>query len=66
MSKDANDDRTNVDLEGHPSGDALDDDEDLDSRTNAFAKRKATVPLTSSTLRDKKQKGHSLMSYFLL
>lgn len=46
--------------------DALDDDEDLDSRTNAFAKRKATVPLTSSTLRDKKQKGHSLMSYFLL
>ncbi|RDX73405.1 hypothetical protein CR513_46996 [Mucuna pruriens] len=39
--------------------DALDDDEDsedLDSRTNAFAKRKAAVPLTSSTLQNKKQK----------
>jgi len=39
--------------------DDLDDDEnseDLDSRTNAFAKRKATAPLTSSMLRNKKQK----------
>jgi len=39
--------------------DGLDDDEDsedLDSRTNAFAKRKATAPLASSILRNKKQK----------
>ncbi|KAG2404332.1 uncharacterized protein HKW66_Vig0112540 [Vigna angularis] len=106
MSKDADDHRTNADLEGRPSGlglgakvsrrskyvpsddpvekklyakltaekrkaaniakesattarDDLDDDEDsedLDSRTNAFAKRKATAPLISSILRNKKQK----------
>ncbi|TKY65439.1 hypothetical protein E2542_SST08298 [Spatholobus suberectus] len=106
MSKDADDDRTNADLEGRPSGlglgakvscqskfvpsddpverklyakvnvekrkttniakesttiarDVLDDDEDsedLDSRTNAFAKRKAATPLTWSILRNKKQK----------
>jgi len=39
--------------------DDLDDDEDsedLDSRTNAFTKRKAKVPLPSSILRNKKQK----------
>ncbi|XP_020218700.1 uncharacterized protein LOC109801938 [Cajanus cajan] len=107
MSEEADDDRTNADLQGRPSGlglgakvsrhskagasddpvekklyakmnaekrkaaniakesatiarDALDDDEDsedLDSRTNAFAsKRKAPIPLTSSMLRNKKQK----------
>ncbi|XP_027352912.1 uncharacterized protein LOC113863508 [Abrus precatorius] len=39
--------------------DVLDDDEDnenVDSRTSAFSKRKAEVPLTSSILRNKKQK----------
>ncbi|XP_061360053.1 uncharacterized protein LOC133304095 isoform X2 [Gastrolobium bilobum] len=39
--------------------DVLDDDEDhedVESRTSAFAKRKATVPLTSSILGNKKQK----------
>ncbi|KAK7300728.1 hypothetical protein RJT34_11577 [Clitoria ternatea] len=39
--------------------DVLDDEndyEDEDSRTSAFAKRKATVPLTSSTLGNQKQK----------
>lgn len=39
--------------------DVLDDNEDddhLESRTNAFAKRKAVVPLTSSILGNKKQK----------
>ncbi|KAG5092625.1 hypothetical protein JHK82_051403 [Glycine max] len=106
MSKDADDDRTNADVEGRPSRlglgakvsrqskfvpsddpverklyaklnaekrkaaniakesatiarDALDDDEDnedLDSRANAFTKRKATAPLISSMLRNKKQK----------
>ncbi|CAJ1819372.1 unnamed protein product [Sphenostylis stenocarpa] len=106
MSKDADDHRTNADLEGRPSGlglgakvsrqskfvpsddpvemklyaklntekrkaaniakesatiasgalDDYEDSEDVDSRTNAFTKRKATVPLTSSILRNKKQK----------
>ena len=49
--------------------DDLDDDEDsedLDSRTNAFTKRKAKVPLPSSILRNKKQKWHLLMSSILL
>ncbi|XP_014497183.1 uncharacterized protein LOC106758727 isoform X2 [Vigna radiata var. radiata] len=32
------------------------DSEDLDSRTNAFVKRKATAPLISSILQKKKQK----------
>ncbi|KAK7394763.1 hypothetical protein VNO78_15301 [Psophocarpus tetragonolobus] len=41
------------------ASDALDDDEDsenLDSRTNAFTKRKATAPFTSSVLQNKKHK----------
>ncbi|KAI4328791.1 hypothetical protein L6164_021120 [Bauhinia variegata] len=33
-----------------------DDNKDLDSRTSAFAKRKAAVPLNSSVLGNKKQK----------
>ncbi|KAK7340258.1 hypothetical protein VNO77_20957 [Canavalia gladiata] len=104
MSKTADDERTNADVEGRPprlglgakvsrqskvgpsddpverklyaklnaekrkaaniakestTRDVLDDDEDndnLDSRTNAFAKRKAEVPLISSILGNKKQK----------
>ncbi|KAL9315011.1 hypothetical protein ACSQ67_016012 [Phaseolus vulgaris] len=106
MSKDADDHRTNADLEGRPSGlglgarvsrqskfvpsddpvekklyaklsaekrkaaniakesatiarDDLDDDEEseeLDSRTNAFAKRKPKLPLPSSIWPNKKQK----------
>ncbi|XP_061337969.1 uncharacterized protein LOC133284864 [Gastrolobium bilobum] len=36
--------------------DDYEDDEDVESRTNAFAKRKATVPFTSCILGNKKKK----------